>query len=639
MNTSSYLGKYSTNGKTCNCLWFAAYLFCRNIIFYRKKKGLVIYTQDLFHKSFQTNRFKNKEAEAIDEDDDLMSGGDSSDNEAEEVSAPASPGMEHLLHEQSEANKKLPKNVKYNEAFDVVKLCAEYLKNTPNQMFKFYLNAFKSFALQLRDGLSLEVLDFLANPSAFELKKVAPDVSVEEDEEDSIERSPETDHATSSSVDPSNTAHEVSSSMSSPILSAGILHDPTSTSTSRALSSPISSAGILLDPPSSSTSRVSLLSKPKAFKCTLREVPENLDCLIKKMPGDGSCLFCCGSDWLFGGVQNMKEFRKQAHRFIVENWDYYYNFICLPFNETIGVGSSARPVEIKTYEGMKKFLLSDDSLYCFSNSSLDLSNMANMYDMRIAIFTYSSRGTVAPHWTWVDPDPNVSSKSPYRNKLMFREMWLFHEDNVPYDLLVLRPTPPPAPFSSYIPPVSVVSDSTSSSCLSSTNFISEAASTLNEISEDEISEMVTVTNNDGVEAFSPMNFMHCGRGVGRPKLKRFGAPSLLKSKRKAPNVDFIDGNDEQIEPSKKRAKGRPKGSKNKPKDAPVEKPHQSLRERAEAAAYVEQESDACNICLFRFDDPLKKDIALSRCTECNVLVHEPCLIKNGCISDLCFLNI
>ena len=146
-------------------------------------RGLqLICSVSLFHKSFQTNRFKNKEAEAIDEDDDLMSGGDSSDNEAEEVSAPASPGMEHLLHEQSEANKKLPKNVKYNEAFDVAKLCAEYLKNTPNQMFKIYLNAFKSFALQLRDGLSHEVLDFLANPSAFELKKVAPEISVEEDE-------------------------------------------------------------------------------------------------------------------------------------------------------------------------------------------------------------------------------------------------------------------------------------------------------------------------------------------------------------------------------------------------------------------------------------------------------------------------
>jgi hypothetical protein len=51
-------------------------------------------------------------------------------------------------------------------------------------MFKIYLSAFKAFALQLRDGLFLEVLDFLSNPSAFELKKVAPDVSVEEDEEE-----------------------------------------------------------------------------------------------------------------------------------------------------------------------------------------------------------------------------------------------------------------------------------------------------------------------------------------------------------------------------------------------------------------------------------------------------------------------
>ena len=77
--------------------------------------------------------------------------------------------MEHLLNEQMEANKKLPKNVKYNQAFDVAKLCAEYLKNTPNQMFKMYLDAFKGFSLQLRDGLSLQVLEFLSNPSVFEI--------------------------------------------------------------------------------------------------------------------------------------------------------------------------------------------------------------------------------------------------------------------------------------------------------------------------------------------------------------------------------------------------------------------------------------------------------------------------------------
>ena len=92
------------------------------------------------------------------------------------------------------------------------------------------------------------------------------------------------------------------------------------------------------------------------------EVPENLkiamqlDCQIKKMPGVGSCLFSCGSEWIFGGVQNMKEFRKLAHRFIIENWEYYHQFICLPFNETIGVGSSAPSVKIETYAEMRKFL-------------------------------------------------------------------------------------------------------------------------------------------------------------------------------------------------------------------------------------------------------------------------------------------
>ena len=91
-------------------------------------------------------------------------------------------------------------------------------------------------------------------------------------------------------------------------------------------------------------------------------------------------------------MKAVEQFRKQSHRFIVENYEYYQPFICLPFIEQVGVGSSSFKVEIKTYDEMKKFLLSDRSLYCFSNSSLDLSNLANMYDLRIAIFTYSSGG-------------------------------------------------------------------------------------------------------------------------------------------------------------------------------------------------------------------------------------------------------
>ena len=98
----------------------------------------------MFHSSFFTHRFKNVSDENLDVD--VESDSSDIDERVDDIPAPASPGMEHLLNEEMEANKKLPKNVKYNEAFDVAKLCAEYLKNTPNQMFKLYLEAFKGFS-------------------------------------------------------------------------------------------------------------------------------------------------------------------------------------------------------------------------------------------------------------------------------------------------------------------------------------------------------------------------------------------------------------------------------------------------------------------------------------------------------------
>jgi hypothetical protein len=118
--------------------------------------------------------------------------------------------------------------------------------------------------------------------------------------------------------------------------------------------------------------------------CT-KEVPDHLkdvmqlDCVVKEVPGDGACLFTSTSLFI-----------KESHRFIVKNWNHY----------EVAVERSAWRTDIKTYKDLKKFLLSDSSLYCFSNSSLDLRNLANMFDMRIAIFTYSSGGSVVPHWTW-----------------------------------------------------------------------------------------------------------------------------------------------------------------------------------------------------------------------------------------------
>ena len=418
--TSSYVGFYSTNGKICNCSWFGAHLFCRHIILFRKVKNLPIFESNMFHKSFLSKRFASSVGEDIcDEDNDDDFDGVNQDTECleddEVIPSPASPGMEHLLREQMEANKKLPKNVKYNKAFDVAKQCAEYLKDTPNQMFDVYLQCFKKFASLLRDGMSLTIVDFLENPSAFELKRIMHD--------DSSTPSP-----SSPDISPAET---LQSSVS--------VNGATEKSSSLIVQS---------SKESSIDGTYQYEMSYSSDSCT-KEVPDHLkdvmqlDCVVKEVPGDGACLFTSTSLFINGTKQKdaMKRLRKESHRFIVKNWNHYESFFILPFKEQVGVGRSAWRTDIKTYEDLKKFLLSDSSLYCFSNSSLDLTNLANMFDMRIAIFTYSSGGSVVPHWTWVHPDPAISSKSENRNKLLFKEMWLFNEDDSHYDLLAPRPIP------------------------------------------------------------------------------------------------------------------------------------------------------------------------------------------------------
>ena len=113
----------------------------------------------------------------------------------------------------------------------------------------------------------------------------------------------------------------------------------------------------------------------------------------------------------------------------------------------------------------------------------------------------------------------------------------------------------------------------------------------------------------------------------------------MKSKRNI--VEDTHTNNDEGE-TKKMGRGRPKGSRNKQKDEPATKKRKtgkSLRQRAEEAAYgnLDENEKSCQIGLFLFSDPIKKDKQVTRCPDCKVLVHEPCLEKSGCISDEFFL--
>ena len=87
----------------------------------------------------------------------------------------------------------------------------------------------------------------------------------------------------------------------------------------------------------------------------------------------------------------------------------------------------------------------------------------------------------------------------------------------------------------------------------------------------------------------------------------------------------------------------PKKKRNKDpiEEPPHKRPKKTMRERAEEAADFEniiEDPESCMICQFRFDDPIKRENTVIRCRDCNTLVHEPCLVNSGCISDDCFLK-
>ena len=444
--------------------------------------------------------------------------------------------MEVMLKEKNEANKRLPKNVKFNQSFDVGKQCADYLKHAPSATFDNYLECYKSFARFLRDGMPSNVMDFLMNPSKYDLTlKEMPSVRVEED---------------------NNLGH---------------------------------------DQQLSQQEEVTIKDDKQTFVPTYKEVPnkfkENVyvDAMIKTMPADGACLYNCCAEWLLGSHTMMKPLRREAHQFILTHFDFYRQFISLPFKETVGVGEYARTINIHTYEEMMTFLNSEDSMYCYSNSSLDLNNIATLFNIKIAVFVYSSDGSIVPRWDWILPNQDLLYFSPRFDPAREpQELWLYNNDNIHYDLLVPRQL-----------------------C----HIVEELEANL----EEEVDEKINTTvQNDELQisnktVFSPMEFINCKRGVGRPKKKRFGAPNLK-------NQIFNSQNDD--EPTSKRKRGRPAGSKNKVKEANkmesgTKRPKLTMREKAEMASLMEEEVNYCFICEFTFDHPLKMHIAKTRCDRCN----------------------
>ena len=201
--------------------------------------------------------------------------------------------------------------MKFNKLFDLARLCADYLNNAPSQTFEKYLECFQQFSRYLRDGMPPKVVDFLMNPSLYDL--------VEREE-----------------------------SVSKAVVESEVVRESESEKES------------FEEEPAENTNNFSNDNNPQ-FVSVFKEIPLNLresasvDAMVKTMPGDGACLYNCASDWLYGSHKHMADLRREAHNFIVENFNFYKQFITLPYSETVGVGPRRTQITCINLEGLKTY--------------------------------------------------------------------------------------------------------------------------------------------------------------------------------------------------------------------------------------------------------------------------------------------
>ena len=334
-DTNTYVGKYKSDGYKCNCSWFARNFMCRHLIFYRETHGHPIYDINMINKKYRTSRFKNvdEEVETESEDDGDI------DNINERNGQLGSPGMEHILLEQMEANKKIPENVKWNKAYEVAKVCAQRIKDASNQQYELYLECLQSFSNMILYGMPLQVVDFLKNPDLYELKKIVPDSS-----------------PNSQSIDPirsSITSTAASNSIASSIISTEISDSITSSSVSTTID--ISAQPTVTE---NHTNINGLLSVHKEVPYNLKDAV-GVDCVIYKVDGNGACIYNASAAHVYGDPSKADELRRESHKFIVKHWNYYRHFWSLPFDEIVGVGENKYKVHITTEADLIQFLLSD----------------------------------------------------------------------------------------------------------------------------------------------------------------------------------------------------------------------------------------------------------------------------------------
>ena len=151
---------------------------------------------------------------------------------------------------------------------------------------------------------------------------------------------------------------------------------------------------------------------------------------------NGACANNCLAVHIYENEDEGENVKRRTLDHIADNYyNYYQNKIGLPYVETVGVGEKSTTVEIETDDDMIKFLRSDKALKVYSNTH-ELLAMANLYNIRINVFSYGGSGEDG--WTQICPDPKMVSEAQAKLGQCIQDAALYHSYDTHYDLLVKR---------------------------------------------------------------------------------------------------------------------------------------------------------------------------------------------------------
>ena len=159
--------------------------------------------------------------------------------------------------------------------------------------------------------------------------------------------------------------------------------------------------------------------------------------MIRKIIGDGSCLFGCASYFL-NEVEDkgkVKDLRRQAHKFLTDTWsdldqDELHDLL---FPHEVIVAGQVSKVTLDSVSDWLRFLQTEQSLYTYTEFEVETQSLANYMNTTIKVLHFNSSVEYMNTYT---PNQDIAIHSPFSGSN--KTMQLYHEIDSHFQLIVQR---------------------------------------------------------------------------------------------------------------------------------------------------------------------------------------------------------